>query len=64
MYANCNFALMAADPTSFDEAKDNVEWQDAMEEEIKSIQKNETWKLVDLLKRRMLLDLNGYSELS
>lgn len=42
LYANYDFALMAADPTSFDEAKDEVEWQDAMKEEIKSIQKNET----------------------
>lgn len=57
LYANCNFALMAADPTSFDEAKDEVEWQNAMNEEIRSIQKNETWKLVDLPEGKNVIGL-------
>lgn len=57
LYANYDFALMAANPTSFDEAKDEVEWQDVMKEEIKSIQKNGTWKLVDLLEEKIVIGL-------
>jgi hypothetical protein len=45
-----NFALMACDPVSFDEdAKEDV-WIKAMDEEIDSIEINNTWDLVDLPK--------------
>ena len=33
---------------SFDEAKDEKEWQAAMKEEMRCIQKNQTWELVEL----------------
>ena len=39
---------MYADPISYDEAVESQEWLDVMEEEIFSIEKNETWELVDL----------------
>lgn len=42
------FALMACDPICFDEAAKEDVWIDAMDEEIDSIKRNETWDLVDL----------------
>lgn len=35
-----------------------------MEEEIKMIKKNEVWELVDLPKRKMSLELSGYTRSS
>ena len=37
------------EPSNFEEAKADSMWRRAMEEEISSIRKNETWKLVPLL---------------
>jgi len=36
------------DPPSFEEACTNPKWRDAMYTEIKAIEKNNTWELVDL----------------
>ena len=45
------FCLFAdSEPVSFEEAVQNKKWKDAMNEEIKSIEKNDTWKLVILPK--------------
>lgn len=47
---NLNFALFAnADPVSFEEAMRSEDWRKAIESEIKSIEKNETWVLTYLL---------------
>lgn len=45
-----NFALYICndDPTNFDEAIREEKWKDAMAQEIKSIERNHTWELVDL----------------
>lgn len=44
-----HMALMAgAEPVTFEEANINRTWRHAMEEEIRSIEKNRTWDLVDL----------------
>ena len=43
-----NFALMACDPVSFDEATKEDVWIKAMDEEIDSIERNNTWDLVYL----------------
>lgn len=46
-----DFVLFAdADPISFDEAYQQDVWKKAMDEEINSILKNETWELVELPK--------------
>ena len=42
IYSSCGLALVAEEPTQFTEAVKSAEWQMAMEEEIKSIQKNKT----------------------
>ena len=42
IYDSCDFALYVSDPISYDEAVESQEWQDAMEEEIFSLEKNET----------------------
>ncbi|KAJ1704767.1 hypothetical protein LUZ63_004546 [Rhynchospora breviuscula] len=40
--------LYMADPTTYEEASSNEEWCQAMNEELESIEKNKTWKLVVL----------------
>lgn len=47
IYDSCNFALFVSDPTCFNEAKGRDEWCKAMKEEIKAIERNQTWELVD-----------------
>lgn len=48
IYETCSFALSIADPVTYDEATRLQEWQSAMNEEISSIQRNQTWELTDL----------------
>ena len=48
IYDSCDFALYVSNSFSYDEVVDSQEWLDAMEEEIFSIKKNETWEFVDL----------------
>ena len=43
-----NFALLAFQPSSFEEAIRDDNWVQAMDEEMNSIEKNDTWDLVDL----------------
>ncbi|KAI4336284.1 hypothetical protein L6164_014828 [Bauhinia variegata] len=40
--------IMSSDPSSFEDAVKSSKWRLAMDEEIKSIEKNQTWKLVEL----------------
>lgn len=55
IYETCSFALNVSDPIFYKEAATMEEWKIAMNEEMASIQKNQTWELVDLPKERMLL---------
>jgi hypothetical protein len=45
IYARCNFCVV--EPENFEEAMKEESWRKAMEDEIKVIEKNRTWKLVD-----------------
>ena len=54
---NSTFALFISDPTTFEEAVKKEEWRKAMKEEIKSIEKNETWELMDLPKEKKAIGL-------
>ena len=45
----CHFALFSCEPMHFEEAIKEEKWIHAMNEEIDSIEKNDTWDLVDLL---------------
>lgn len=38
-----------ADPITYEEAVENKKWRDAMNIELKSIEKNKTWELTTLL---------------
>lgn len=40
--------IVSSDPTSFEDAVKSSKWRLAMDEEIKSIEKNQTWQLVEL----------------
>nr|KYP36517.1 Retrovirus-related Pol polyprotein from transposon TNT 1-94 [Cajanus cajan] len=45
IYARCNFA--ALEPTRYEEVAEFENWRATMKEEIKMIEKNKTWQLVD-----------------
>jgi hypothetical protein len=55
---------MACDPVSFDEAAKEDVWIKAMDEEIDSIERNNTWDLVDLPEGKKILVLSGFIRLS
>ena len=57
IYDSCDFALYVSNSFSYDEVVDSQEWLDAMEEEIFSIKKNETWELVDLPEGKNVIGL-------
>ncbi|KAK0579794.1 hypothetical protein LWI29_031544 [Acer saccharum] len=44
--------LMTSDPVSFEEANQEEKWRSAMDDEIRSIEKNKTWELTNLPKGR------------
>lgn len=48
VYESCIFVLLAAEPINFEEAQGSKEWHISMKEWIASIEKNNTWVLVDL----------------
>lgn len=56
IYNLCSLALSAEDPISYEDAATKQEWITAMKEEINTINKNQTWKLTTLSKRRKQLD--------
>ena len=45
LYENCNFS--GIEPGSFEEAEKEEVWLNAMKEEMRMIEKNKTWELVD-----------------
>lgn len=45
LYASCNFCIV--EPENFGEAKDDVAWQKAIEDEIAIQEKNSTWELAN-----------------
>jgi len=52
---SCTIALLVTNPISLDEAINEPEWYNAMDEELQAIKKNETWDLVELPQKKMLL---------
>lgn len=48
LYDACSFALIAADPTSFEDTVNDEGWYVAMQEEMEEIHKNKTWELSSL----------------
>lgn len=48
VYASCSFALLAAEPKYYEEVAMHSDWQDAMIEEIHSIEKNQNQDIVYL----------------
>lgn len=48
IYESCQYASLASEPGCFEEAINNEEWCVAMEAEIKAIERNHTWSLVEL----------------
>jgi hypothetical protein len=58
------FALMSCQPTSFKEAAKEPHWVQAMNQEIDSIEKNNTWDLVDLAEIRQILVSSGFTKLN
>lgn len=52
MNSQSNFALFSQDPIYFKDAIKEEQWINAMNNKIESIEKNDTWKIVDLPKNR------------
>ncbi|XP_074379364.1 retrovirus-related Pol polyprotein from transposon TNT 1-94 isoform X2 [Apium graveolens] len=50
IYQKCNVALM--EPAGYEAAATDQKWIDAMKEELKMIEKNQTWELVDRPKHK------------
>ena len=48
IYESCSFALYVTEPTFFEEAIENEDWEAAEMEEMAAIEHNHTWELVDL----------------
>jgi Reverse transcriptase (RNA-dependent DNA polymerase) len=55
IYARCNFCVV--EPESFEQAVQEEVWRNAMEDEIKMIEKNETWELVEKPKEKDIVGL-------
>ena len=53
IYQSCNVVVL--EPAEFEEAKNYPKWIDAMKEELRMIEKNQTWELVDMLKHKKLI---------
>lgn len=51
IYETCNFYVV--EPECFEQTVREEVWRNAMEDEIKMIEKNETWELLENQKRRM-----------
>ena len=47
--------MNVVEPLDFEQAKEHKEWRDAMNEEYDGILRNETWKLVELPKNKVLI---------
>jgi len=52
-----NFVLLTGEPQNYKEAADQEVWRKAMNEEIRSIEKNQTWELVNLPERKDAIGL-------
>ncbi|KAG6514812.1 hypothetical protein ZIOFF_025185 [Zingiber officinale] len=67
IYATCNYCSI--EPENFDEAIKEESWKKAMEEEVRVIEKNQTWELVDkptdkeVIAKRVLRYVPGTTDL-
>jgi predicted nucleotidyltransferase len=50
IYQSCNVAVLK--PAEFEKAKNDLKWIYAIKEELRMIEKNQTWKLVDMSKHK------------
>uniref|UniRef100_A0A2N9EW08 CCHC-type domain-containing protein n=1 Tax=Fagus sylvatica TaxID=28930 RepID=A0A2N9EW08_FAGSY len=57
IYQSCEFALFSSEPQTFEDAIEENVWANAMDEEIASIERNQTWELVDLPNGREVIGL-------
>jgi len=57
IYYSCHIAFLLGEPQNFKEAVRKEEWRKVMNEEMTSIEKNQTWKLVDLSKKKKAVGL-------
>lgn len=53
----CQFALSIHDPNTYEEAVEKKDWQQAMMEELQSIEKNKTWELTKLPPGKQVIGL-------
>ena len=58
--AHSNYALFTYQSTFFEKKIKHEQWIKDMDEEIGSIERNETWDLVDLHREKKCVGVNGY----
>jgi len=51
-----------SDPQSFHEAKHDLNWCDAMNQELQALEDNNTWNLTELSTGRKAIAINGYTK--
>ncbi|KAK8921022.1 hypothetical protein KSP39_PZI020059 [Platanthera zijinensis] len=57
IYQTEEVAMLTTTPTTFEEAAKDKNWKEAMQLEIKAIQQNKTWSLVDKPKNHVIIGL-------
>lgn len=57
IYESCELGLFSSEPQSFEKASKEVCWTKAMNEEMSTIEKNKTWKLVALPEGKKIIGL-------
>ena len=57
IYDSCNVAFFTCEPKDFEDAAGEETWIKAMDDEITTIEKNHTWKLVDPPKNKDIIGL-------
>jgi len=55
IYERCN--IVFCQPTNFRAVEEDQNWMDAMKEELFMIEKNQTWKLVDQLQDKKVIEV-------
>ena len=60
LFAEKCYLMVESDPHTYEDVAHDPRWKTAMKEEFSSLQKNNTWELVDLPLGRKLVSLRGF----
>jgi len=57
IYESCSLALLAIEPTCFEDTTKQTEWQNAMLKDMQAIEKNSTWELIKASEGKNVVEL-------